>query len=1399
MSAANNVPAHMTTTQDTLSKKQLIAVLRGAAILAVVLATVACVGYLYNGLDWRSRSFPGFLMSYTLVVDGSQTFGGDEWSAQAAGLQRLDRITGVNGTDFPATDYALARSRFTEVMGSLSYGDEVSLEFVRPVDRLREGQDLCDRDDVTDGFVPCRVTYTLSPMTTSDFLTLFAFPYVTAVIALLVGITLLIYRPDDANALLITIFCVSLAVFSGGLFNNASTHFFMPLWLGFTAVGGTVAFSLALSFPTRVGQAYRQPVLLAVPPVVGGVLLAIDLSLFAAPPTPYHFSIVWQIPVGVAFFGFLSLFTSLVRRRRYVTSSVHHDQVNTGLIGMMLSLIPILLWVVSYLALAFDSAMVLPFNSATTMPFFITVPISLAYAMLQYREFDTDQFLSQGITYGIMLGALVIGYFFMVLGVKLLAQEMIPSDNPFIIATTIFVIAVGFLPVRTRLQNRIDRIFFRERRDFQNQVEAFGRQISTTHAFDNILKLYVERLQSTLSCRGVFIFLPDDERTNYVVHYHSNPNTDVRFEAKSDMIKLLNQSKTSFRVAQGQRWAPGLVTERNRLKILKANVIIPLRAGRDTVSGFVIIGPPHADRIRYSYEEIRFADSISSQMAVAVERAQVVESLESRVRELGVLSQVSQAVNFAVEFDDLLELISAQTQKVLEAPNFYIALRDTAAPQMYYAFFMEQNERLRELENSRWNAGGDIFARIVENGQAESLDNYTQAVTNRHLESRGIANEIKAWMGVPMVAGQTNLGVIAVGSTRSDYIYSDEQLRIFSDLGALAATSLDKARLFEEANLRARQLAALNDISRRLQSERRVERLIPLITENAVDILGAEAGSLLLRTDDGSGDMEFRIVVGGSGQELVGTRIEAGHGIVGEVAQTGDAVIVNNTKEDARWAGEVSTNTDFQTTSVLAVPLMANNEVIGVLEVLNKLDGTAYRKEDADVLETFAGQAAIAIDNAQLFEKTDEQLSLRVQELETLEKIDAELNRALDLQRIAEITVKWAIANTGASAGMLGLVAEQNPPINMRILHTYGYQESDLPDSIENNLLPLDRGIVSRVIRTKKPDLQTDVSIDPDYVPSLRQANSQMTIPIMAGEVIIALLILEKNYKPPLGLLDQAFVQRLTEHAAIAIENARLYRELESTNKAQSRYMGVGAHELKNALAPIKGWTDFLMSGMLGTVTDQQENSLKVIKSNVGRAELIIQDLRDFARMQANELRVRAEPTSMRNIVVETLRTFTQQLEDKDQRLVNHIINKELPDIMGDSQRLIQVMTNFISNANKYSPEEATITLDAEVLENRPDDQPDALMVSIADTGMGIGEEDQKKMFQPYFRTQQAEESDIPGTGLGMSLTKEIIMQHGGDVWLESELGVGTTFFFTIPLATEADTQATDEQAEVSP
>ncbi|MEM6284549.1 MAG: ATP-binding protein, partial [Chloroflexota bacterium] len=155
------------------------------------------------------------------------------------------------------------------------------------------------------------------------------------------------------------------------------------------------------------------------------------------------------------------------------------------------------------------------------------------------------------------------------------------------------------------------------------------------------------------------------------------------------------------------------------------------------------------------------------------------------------------------------------------------------------------------------------------------------------------------------------------------------------------------------------------------------------------------------------------------------------------------------------------------------------------------------------------------------------------------------------------------------------------------------------------------------------------------------------------------------------------------------------------------------------------------------------------------------------------------------------LRPFTAQIEEKEQILDNKVIHKELPDIYGDPNRLIQVMTNFVSNANKYSQNGATITLDASVERDKRDPNGkllgDFLHITVADNGIGISEEDQKKMFKPYFRSTNDEAQAKPGTGLGMYLTRRLIEQHGGNVWLESDLGKGTTFHFTIPLAPEEE------------
>ncbi|MEO0562457.1 MAG: hypothetical protein AAF125_10100, partial [Chloroflexota bacterium] len=308
MSAANNA-TYPSTTSPAIDSGQLTLALRVITTVATVVALGAVIYYLLLGINYRNRTFPGFMMSYTLVVDGNASLGATTpWAAQDAGLSRLDRIISVNGTQLATDNYAEARNAFWEAFDTVSYGDTVEVGFVRAADAANASSELCDAESTANGFVPCTVTYTTSPLPNSDYFTYFAFPIGSAAIALLVGLTLLYYRPNHTTSLLVTLFCMGLAVFSGGVFNNGTTHMVMPIWLIYTGVGGGVALTLALVFPSRPLLTYRQPVILAIPIVIGIVLTIIDLYLWANLTTPYDFTLVWQLPVGLAFVSFFVLF-----------------------------------------------------------------------------------------------------------------------------------------------------------------------------------------------------------------------------------------------------------------------------------------------------------------------------------------------------------------------------------------------------------------------------------------------------------------------------------------------------------------------------------------------------------------------------------------------------------------------------------------------------------------------------------------------------------------------------------------------------------------------------------------------------------------------------------------------------------------------------------------------------------------------------------------------------------------------------------------------------------------------------------------------------------------------------------------------------------------------------------
>jgi signal transduction histidine kinase len=263
-----------------------------------------------------------------------------------------------------------------------------------------------------------------------------------------------------------------------------------------------------------------------------------------------------------------------------------------------------------------------------------------------------------------------------------------------------------------------------------------------------------------------------------------------------------------------------------------------------------------------------------------------------------------------------------------------------------------------------------------------------------------------------------------------------------------------------------------------------------------------------------------------------------------------------------------------------------------------------------------------------------------------------------------------------------------------------------------------------------------------------------------------------------------AFLNRLSDHASIAISNAQLYAAVQAANVAKSEFVSFVSHELKNPMTSIKGYTELLAAGAVGSINEAQANFLTTIRSNVERMSTLVSDLNDVTRIEANRMRLDFQAQTVSEVVDETIRSLRKQIEDKGQNLVLSLPG-DLPRVWVDRTRLGQVLINLISNAYKYTTPGGTITVAAEASDNQWDPLGARRVVHlwVQDTGIGISPEDQKKIFQKFFRSEDPKTREAPGTGLGLNITRSLVELQGGKIWFESEFRVGTTFHVTIPVA----------------
>ena len=250
----------------------------------------------------------------------------------------------------------------------------------------------------------------------------------------------------------------------------------------------------------------------------------------------------------------------------------------------------------------------------------------------------------------------------------------------------------------------------------------------------------------------------------------------------------------------------------------------------------------------------------------------------------------------------------------------------------------------------------------------------------------------------------------------------------------------------------------------------------------------------------------------------------------------------------------------------------------------------------------------------------------------------------------------------------------------------------------------------------------------------------------------------------------------------LAIERTHLREKLRHADEATSEFISFVAHELRTPMTSIRGYSDMLARGMVGQMSDQQAEFVSTIRKNAERMEILVADLQDVSLIETGQLRLERKPMAFHCALDAALQVTESQIEDRSQAMTVEVAD-DLPHVYADHSRVTQILTNLLSNASKYTPEGGSIALRASVDER---EDGSVFRCAIADDGIGISEADQAQLFNKFFRSSNQAVRDMPGTGLGLCIVKSLVELQGGTVMVESELGKGSTFTLTLPLAREA-------------
>jgi len=857
--------------------------------------------------------------------------------------------------------------------------------------------------------------------------------------------------------------------------------------------------------------------------------------------------------------------------------------------------------------------------------------------------------------------------------------------------------------------------------------------------------------------RAVSIILFDGQGRAFV--RAEAPQRSERLPLLLDEADLFSRLRESQGVFSSQDVAnePELTNLQPYLQIFQTRSLLalPFISGANLL-GLALLHAPTA--YWFNPDEVELGRTIANQVAVALqnadlfaESARLFAETQRRSAELATLFDLGVNLTQVRDEQRLLDLTFEQVVKLLNPDAVLVSLLQQ--PNLLAVNIYEDGQRQPVFSVER--TGASFSEKVITDNRPLLLEDTSAGETpvkGMRVGQRSCA----CWLGVPLVVRGAAIGVLSVQSYTPNQ-FSEADLHLVEQLANQLSVAIDNAQLFGEKELTATVLEQrVTERTDQLEREHhRIQTLLAITTELSASLdldlvltrtlgvinetIGAEHSAILLLQPD-SPMLLLRASNGYMGSVGKGGRASnnrRNEGLAGWVIATRRAVLVEDVWNDPRWIPRDDGTRQHR--SALAIPLLVGEDVLGVLMLYNR-ESRAFLEDQLELMQATAKQIAVAINNAQLYGLIRDQAErlgemLRTQHIET-SRSQAILEAVADGVLVTDSQRVITLFNFAAET-ILGL--KRGDVVGRSLSHfsgLFGAAGFAWFETIQN--------------WSEKPD---SYSPGDNYAQQIWLDNGRVM------EVSLSPVRLRNDF---LGTVS--IFRDITHQVEV--------------DRLKSEFVATVSHELRTPMTSIKGYVEILLMGAAGQLSEQQTHFLQIVQQNTQRLSILVNDLLDVSRIEAGKVDLSLQPLDLRPLIDEAYAGVVRRLEDQHGRIsFKHNLPANLPRVLGDRGRVLQMLDNLLTNAFQYTDEGGTVTIGMhqEGLE---------VQVDIQDTGIGIKPEDARRVFERFYRGSDPLVYAMPGNGLGLSIVKTMVEMHKGRIWFTSSgiPGEGSTFSFTLPV-----------------